>query len=378
MLASTDTNETKSSTVTPSPLYPSKEGLPNETKTHIGKARSEGQNFELHNNYKQAIKPQTKASPEPKEEAKETDLFSLIQAPSIPKNEKEDKSLFKTISNFISSKGVFFTTFVATALNVISAPIRALNIESPLKSLLNKASMFASKAHLLTYAFSGIESARDENNPILLFSFFLEGVSACISNVRNLYLMRGIATALDALPSAFEDHSIGRKFSSYGECFTKSMATWKTIIKEFFEDPTVVFTKNKGHLLGISSIITIIGSILGLTVNDKLGTIRDISGALGDVGLAMKKNKTIKASGFSYLFGSFMDGIARIFSRSTAKFFSDDLGQTFENIRNTFHEFAIALDRLGQYLFLRYNQEVAGKSFNNFEIPDELKKVGVS
>lgn len=275
--------------------------------------------------------------------------------------QQKEPGLLSALTKFITDKGIQITTFVSSALNIISAPIRALNIESPLKKWINHASMLASKTHLLTYAFSGLEAAIRDKNLLLITSFLIEGFSAVFSNVRNLYLMRGIATALDQLPGAFADHSLGgRNFDSYFGGLMKSFSAWGKILSEFIQDPSIALREQKGHMLGVSSVFMIIGSLFGLGVNDKIGgSIRDLFGALGDIGLTRTRHRDAQIGGWSYLFGSFFDFIARFFSSTTAKMFSGtrDIGKTFEGMRNAFHEIAIALDRFGQFFFLRFLQD---------------------
>lgn len=289
------------------------------------------------------------------------------------------------LTKFLVDKGILYTTVVSTAINFLSAPLRPFNVHNKLKEAFNKVSMLATKLHLVTYAFSGIESAIKANNPILLASFAAEGACALLGKVRNLYLMRGIATALDALPAGFEKFISKKygsnKFKSYGECWQKSCEAFTTMLGDFVKSPLGIFSKNQGHDLVVSSVITTIASVLGLTVNDKFGVLRDFSGTFGDIGMARNKNKKLKFAGIGYFSGSMSDFIARLFSKDIAgKFISPSLSSIFENIRDGFHEFSIGLDRIGQYYFIRYNQELAKEGRTDekqTKLDDALEEVAV-
>lgn len=299
------------------------------------------------------------------EQQDQDDYDDTPSNPAGSSKPQEEPSLLDAISNFITGNGVAITTFVSTALNIVSAPLRIAKADqSKLSDKFNKVSMFATKTHLIALAFSGIKAAIDEKNPLLVASYIAEGMCALAGNVRDLYLMRGLATALDPLSGAFA-HKIGRGFKSFGECTVKSWDAFSEMIKEILQDPLVIFKEQKGHDIVVSSIVTFCSSLYGLFVNDKVGgTMRDLSGALSDIGVYRLPSDKAQVAGISYIAGSVFDCIARFFSHDTAKLFSPDrkLGNVFEGLRNTMHEIGIALDRIGQFLFLRYQQDETAKA----------------
>ena len=279
-------------------------------------------------------------------------------------NEKtEEENIFSAFASFLSKTGIKITTFSSIALNLISAPLRVVSGDNPIKNFVNKISMFATRAHLAVYSLAGINSAVKQKNPFWLFSFAAEMLISFMGNLRNIYEARGLATAADQIPAAMETLLGTTKFGSFSEGASKTFGALKQTYQEIFKNPSLLFSqKNERHILTAASTFMALGGVFGLTVNDKIGgTIRDVSGMFGDVGLALKKDKTAKLSGYSYLFGSVVDLIARGFTNVISVFFPPSIRNVFERARNGLHELAIALDRMGQFLFLTYIQDKEGK-----------------
>ena len=255
------------------------------------------------------------------------------------------------VDEFVSQKLLKLTTFSSVLMNLISAPVRLYNDDNPLKNLINKASMALTKSHLLTYAVSGVNNAIKEKNPFLLFSFIVEGISAFFG-VRQIYLFRGLASGIDGAIAGIQDRKRSKgentTHKTWGESFRDYKKEVMDVTKEFINDPST-FTRTDGvHKGVISSWLMVLGSAFGIGVNDTVGAgIRDTAGAVNDWSLIEYKSKKAKTSGAFYLSGSIMDFAAHMFGMIDG----------FKPFRNVFHEFAIAADRMGQYLFLRYLEE---------------------
>jgi hypothetical protein len=119
-----------------------------------------------------------------------------------------------------------------------------------------------------------------------------------------------------------------------------------------------IFKLDGSDIAIFASLIAALGGFLGMTVNEKFfGAVRDIFGGLGDIGIFKLDNPLAKSSGLAYLSGTLMDLTARVFNKSIANILNIKDTNAFERLRDSFHEAAIAFDRIGQLLFLKYNQE---------------------
>lgn len=270
-----------------------------------------------------------------------------VQQTNKPEKKKE-KTFVKMFFDFISNTVLKYTTGFSALLNVTSAAVRTIKEDSKLQRGINIASLLATKKHLLTYAASGIQNAFETKNPILLVAFVWESFASLISGVNNLYLLRAPGPALDQLPTALkamtEKYFGSDKFETFGEGWQKSWHCIKEMTKEIFKNPSNLWKKQDQHLILFASAMTIASSALGVFVNEKVfGSLRDLFGCFGDWGLFVTKSDTAKKSGFFYLCGSLLDCVARFFK--------------VENIRSAWHEISIALDRIGQYFFIKYRQD---------------------
>ena len=281
-------------------------------------------------------------------------LNSLFDIKPKAKEEpkKKSESMHDFFKEFISQKLLKLTTLASVAVNLISAPVRLYDDDNPLKKLINKISMFLTKSHLLTYSASGLNNAIKEKNPFLLFSFAVEGLSA-LFGLRQIYLFRGIASGVDGAIAGIQDRSKHQgkslKHNNYVDSFKDYFNEIMKVTKEFFANPMQTLTRSDGVHKGVmSSWLMIIGSFFGLTVNDSIGAgFRDGAGAVNDYSLIEYESTKAKTSGAFYLSGSIFDFAAHLFGMS----------DKYKQFRNVFHEVAIALDRVGQYLFLRYLEE---------------------
>ena len=278
-------------------------------------------------------------------------------------NTNKSHSIHDSIKDLVSKKLLKFTTAASVVVNLISAPVRLYDDENPLKKIINHISMIATKSHLLTYAASGLNNAIKDKNPFLLFSFAIEGLSAMFG-IRKIYLFRGIASGVDGaiagVQNRYKEQGKAASHDNFVDSFKDYFGEIKNITKEFFADPLQTLFRNDGVHKGImSSWLMILGSFFGLTVNDSIGAgFRDGAGAINDYSLIEYESKTAKTSGAFYLSGSIFDFAAHLFG----------MNDKYKPFRNVFHEVAIALDRVGQYLFLRCLEE-------SDEKPEKVKDV---
>ncbi len=265
------------------------------------------------------------------------------------------------IKDFISNTLITWTTASSALVNLLSAPVRLFHDDDPLKKIINHISMFFTKAHLGAYSVAGLISAIEQKNPLLIFSFFTEGIAAFM-NLRNIYLFRGIATGIDGAVAGIKDKHKRSNFSSYSEGWQHSIQTIQKSFKDFgtkfAKDPWHLFKLDGSDIAIFASLLASVGGVMGMTINEKIGgAIRDISGAVGDYGIFKLDNPLAKSAGFLYLGGSILDLAARVFNKGVAAILGVNNPSAFEKLRDAFHECAIAFDRGGQYFFLRYNQQ---------------------
>lgn len=289
-------------------------------------------------------------------------------------NKIQDFSWDHFMENTVGKKAILYTTASSAIINLISAPCRLLPDSNPLKNIINKLSMLFTRGHLLTYASAGIHAAWKQRNPFLLFSFAMEGVAAFLK-LRGIYLFRGIATGLDGAITAIKDRFKKVSYSSFSEGWTHNWNASKTMFKEISENWSRL--KEGSYVAFVGSLAAAVSAIAGMTIHDSIGVARDFLGALGDYGLCGFDHMLARRSGFSYLAGSVLDFVARLFNRGLASILGVKDINSFEKIRDGLHECAIALDRVGQYFFLKYNQELDLKSEQKTtsEAPEKDKPV---
>ena len=306
----------------------------------------------------------TQATQEPLEQISTPNTFSTqetISAPKITKEQEIDSNQQSlSLKEFITKKIPEYTTYSSALVNIISAPIHLFEDSNPLKKIINKISMIFTKIHLGAYSVSGIITALKQKNPFLIFSFFTEGVAAFLG-LRKIYMFRGIATGIDGAVAGIKDKYKKSEFSSFKEGWNFTINSIKHSASELLKKISQegIKTKLEGSEIAIfASLVAALGGFLGMTVNEKIfGAVRDIFGGLGDIGIFKLDNPLAKSSGMAYLSGTLMDLTARVFNKSIASILNIKDTNAFERLRDSFHEAAIALDRIGQLLFLKYNQE---------------------
>jgi hypothetical protein len=285
----------------------------------------------------------------------------------VSKERSSGKNTFIKLGEFIGDRLLGFSTGISASLNVVSAIFRLTEDSNPIKKIVNFVSMLFTKAHQILYSLNGLSSGLKQKNPILSFSFSLEGL-ASLFDLRKMYLFRGIATALDAIPAALENKTKQRFYGSYSEAWSKLWSAFKETLRETKNNPgdlikefkQIGASKNDSgeKTLVTSSLATILGSLWGLFINEAVGgSGRDFTGAFGDIGLFMKDDKLAKLSGFFYALGSGKDFIARIFNKKIANWLGIAEIDKFTRFRDFFHELSIASDKFGQLFFAKYNAQ---------------------
>lgn len=284
-------------------------------------------------------------------------LNSLFQAET-----KEEKNKEK---NYISKHILPITTIAGVITNLLSAPIRLFDDDNPLKKLINNFSMLMTRTHQLSVSGSGLLMAAEQKNPFLIFSYLTEGLAALpLLNIRNIYLFRGIATGVDGAVAGVKDRlkrmnpNQDFSFKSFQEGFKFTWEKMVEITKEFIQNPAILKKLDGEHTLVSSSIMMVLGSIFGLTVNDKVGgSIRDFFGGINDFGLTQVKESTGRKAGGFYLMGTAKDFLARFFNENTAAMLGINEVAKFMRFRDLFHELALAFDRVGQFFFQRHLED---------------------
>ncbi len=228
------------------------------------------------------------------------------------------------LKNFISHELITFTTCTSALINMISAPVHLFDENNPLKKIINQISMCFTKLHLGAYSVAGLISSIEQKNPLLVFSFFTEGVAAFLG-LRSIYLFRGIATGIDGAAAGIKDKHKKSHFSSYAEGWQHSTQAIKDTFKEFLykfsKDPTHLFKLNGSDIAIFASLLAACGGVIGMTIHEKIGAaMRDVFGAVGDYGIFKLDNPIAKKSGFFYWAGSVLDLSARIFNKGMASF----------------------------------------------------------
>ncbi len=304
---------------------------------------------------------------EPKPDAQEFEAIQVQKTRDHPMEQifepikSEPVKKENVLKNFIGQELITFTTCSSALINMISAPIRLFDDNNLLKKIINQVSMFFTKLHLGAYSVAGLISSIEQKNPLLVFSFFTEGVAAFLG-LRSIYLFRGIATGIDGAAAGIKDKHKRSHFLSYAEGWQHSTQaiknTFKEFLHKFFQDPMHIFKLNGNDIAIFASLLAACGGVIGMTIHEKIGAaMRDVCGAVGDYGIFKLDNPIAKKSGFFYWGGSVLDLSARIFNKGMASFIGVKNVNAFEKLRDAFHEAAIAFDRAGQFFFLRYNQQ---------------------
>lgn len=302
-----------------------------------------------------------------------------INAPKITQEQETDSNQqLMSLKEFITKKLPEYTTYSSALVNIISAPIHLFEDSNPLKKIINKISMIFTKIHLGAYSVSGIITALKQKNPFLIFSFFTEGVAAFLG-LRKIYMFRGIATGIDGAVAGIKDKYKKSEFNSYKEAWDFTLMSLKhassELLNKLSKDPLYIFKLDGSEIAIFASLVAAMGGFLGMTVNEKIfGAIRDIFGGLGDIGVFKLDNPLAKGSGMAYLGGTLMDLTARVFNKGIASVLNINNTNAFERLRDSFHEAAIALDRIGSLLFLKYNQESDNDLKSNATKPQNKKR----
>ncbi len=297
-------------------------------------------------------------------------LSEELQVATIDK--KSFKEKLDPVIDFVFNDLLKYTTCSSVAANLVSAPLYfLLNETNPIKKIINSISMFLTKLHLAAYSTSGLKMAIENKNPLFVFSYAVEALAA-LFGLRQIYLFRGIASGIDGMAAVVANSRLKQQvFSSYKESWNKlSKGIWD-VTKEVFQDPQKLFNKDGVHKGVISGYLMSLGALFGMTVNDYMGsTTRDLAGGVNDYALTEDETSPIlRKSGWYYLAGTVFDLASRwIFNDYLAKLVPNSYRDSFIKMRDTFHELAIAGDRVGQYYFLKGNETNREKA-RSYAIP---------
>ena len=138
----------------------------------------------------------------------------------------------------------------------------------------------------------------------------------------RLYLGRGISYGLNVMGVALNRGARQREFKNTAEYFDSLLPGIKQTIKDF-KNPLNYFNAESGMMCFINSIFLMLGSVIGLSGNLKLGaSIRNTAGMIQDLDrlkAPMEQPKYFK-SGICHLIGSvlnlaakFVPGLERVF-----------------------------------------------------------------
>jgi len=249
------------------------------------------------------------------------------------------------------------STKVSVLFNLISAPLRLLGQNNPIAKILNKLSGICTTIHQLGFAATGIGTGLFKKNIFYLISFGIEALAGILP-LRKIYLFRGMAAALDILPTCVKKYT-KNEFKNFGESLPKTCGAIWQAMKDFCQNPKKYFANKENRLELLNTQIPIIGAglcILGNIVasfKDTLGgAIRDVGAILNDCALLFSGDKDGVRSGQYYLGGSVTDLGANIVGKYGQSQGSNN--GKFGNIRDCIHELALASDRWGQMLFAKF------------------------
>ncbi len=249
------------------------------------------------------------------------------------------------------------STKVSVLFNLISAPLRLLGQDNPIAKLLNKLSIGFTKLHQLGYAATGIGTALTKKNLFYVLSFGLEAIAGLLP-LRKIYLFRGMASALDILPTAIKKYSKD-EFKTFGESLPKTFNGIWSAIKDLWKNPQKFMSKEgimdflNTHVPIAGAALSILGNIIAAFGKDTLGGgVRDIGAIFNDFALLFSGDKEGIKSGQYYFGGSTIDLAANAVGKyGQSKGTSNGI---FGKIRDCIHELALASDRWGQYLFVKF------------------------
>lgn len=222
--------------------------------------------------------------------------------------------LFKNKVSKISSAGSWLSVF-SNSFTGLSLLIS--KISPSLKTKLDKLSTRITQFSYIPYGLDGMLNGIKKKNLFQSMGFLGELVLPWFGNMKNIYLIRGIATGTDQVWVATEDkHKNIFKNGFFPDWITGIKETSKAMLQlliEIIEDPisTLLSKEPKGHLAALSSFGGVFSGLgyLMTGAENFFGPIRDIMASAFDVDLLKYPNRIF--SGVGFILESVFDLVAR-------------------------------------------------------------------
>lgn len=222
----------------------------------------------------------------------------------------------------------------AIAANVVGGFLQLMDLPDNLKKKIENTANLVLNASYFPYGLSGMKNGAKKKNFFQTIGFLGEAIIPWFGNLKDIYLMRGLATGTDQIWVATDpslDHKYPHgKFDTWINSIKEIPKTCIKLIKEMIDNPSSVIPslkgndgESKGHLALLSSAGSMAASIgYYLTKNEKLfGPIRDLSAVLFDFELLFRKNVKAIFSGSLFITESILDFTARYLENNNMRLF---------------------------------------------------------
>ncbi len=238
----------------------------------------------------------------------------------------------------IFDKAEEYSCYAAIAANVFGGFMQLTNISDDLRSKIEGVANTILNFSYVPYGLSGMNNGAKKKNFFQVLGFMGEVITPWFGNLKNLYLMRGMATGTDQIWVA-TDPSLSHKypdgnFDTWLSSIKEIPKTCYKMLKEIINDPLSVIpsfkdlsnNESKGHMALLSSLGSI-GSSLGYILTGKeniFGPIRDLSSWGLDFELLFRKGEKAEkavASGAAFIIESSLDFIARFVKNNNTRLF---------------------------------------------------------
>ena len=243
--------------------------------------------------------------------------------------------------------------YAAIIANVLGGFLQLSDLGEGTKKKLSKLVNNITSFSFSPYAISGVKNGIIKKNPFQTFGFLLEAVSVWFGDLKDKFLIRGLATGTDQIWVA-TDPNLPQikdgKFETWTEGFTLTAKTAWKLLKEIFTDPlktlwTFKFNVNKGLSFDVSkghhALFSSFGDIIAtlgyaLTGKEKLfGTVRDTASWFFDLSMLFSKHAMQKTAGVFFILESTFDFIARFIDNKFTRLFVNQLSHASGRIALT-------------------------------------------
>lgn len=246
-------------------------------------------------------------------EVRKTGEFSLEDARKIADN---TSTFFTPVS--------FLATAIAGAMQITNLP------ESNKKAALDLSTKIT-QLFYTAYGSSGFLNGLKKKNVYQMLGFGGEAIFPWLGKLKDIYLLRGMATGLDQLWSATDPRfaALNRfkngTFPDLKTGFVEMSKELGNMIIEILKNPvkTLLTTKPKGHPIVASSVGNVISTLGFLsTKNSKIfGPIRDLSAFMFDIEMLFKDSIKERGCGALFIAESLFDFAARVMPTDGSKQF---------------------------------------------------------